>query len=278
MLDDPARVEAHVVRHHVVRQRTPRWAARSRRLVVRVLAAEIVRDAVVPQRVAEAAASGLPHSCLMRCDAALRSHRPISHRPVMPNDASRSSSVRDPSSRVTGGLYSRASWSSQYVRALRDQHGARIQCSSGLNASYSTSRRPEAPYCGTAPGPESPPKWPCCSAMRRACRRDSVLKRCSSRSTSSAMSSLIRSRREIRPALAHRIRPGREQRVLARGEHRRAGSPRGCAGPGRSGRDSKYFAQQRGDARVRGAGGQRAVVEQFGGTARTRGSRCRATA
>ena len=51
MLDDPARVDAHVVRHHVAGQADAARAARSRQILVRRLAAEIVRDVVVVKRV-----------------------------------------------------------------------------------------------------------------------------------------------------------------------------------------------------------------------------------
>ena len=63
---------------------------------------------------AEATASGLPWSCLMRCDAWLRSHNPMSQRPVKPQSRSWSSSSSGmPSSVRMARPYLRDSWSSQ---------------------------------------------------------------------------------------------------------------------------------------------------------------------
>ena len=85
MLDDPARVDAHVVGHHVAGQ--PDAACPGPVAEVRVggLAAEVVRDAVVVEGVgADATASALPRIRLIRSEATERCHSPMSHRPVTP--------------------------------------------------------------------------------------------------------------------------------------------------------------------------------------------------
>gem|GEM_PF-6129900 len=88
--------------------------------------------------------------CLTRRDAGLRSHRPISHKPVMPASERASSS----SSGISSSLrmerpYFRDSWSSQTEAFLAMRTREDIQSTSGLKFSGSGS---------SGRGPAGPPK------------------------------------------------------------------------------------------------------------------------
>ena len=148
---DPARVDAHVVGHHVagqadaarpgavaqVRDRPPRRPGRPR-----------CGSRSANRR--EATASGLPRSCLMRCEAWLRSHSPISHRPVKPAAREPIAAPRrgsGPGVQI-GRPYCARELVQPDVRALGHQHHARHPVAVPAEALRLTGRDCEAPERG----------------------------------------------------------------------------------------------------------------------------------
>jgi hypothetical protein len=95
MLDDPARVDAHVVGHHVRAEADAARGAAAAQLLERLLAAQVVGDRVVHQRVGGGRGLGVAAPLLDALLARLRSHRPISQRPVKPRRQSVELFVRD---------------------------------------------------------------------------------------------------------------------------------------------------------------------------------------
>ena len=84
MLDDPARIDAHVVGDHVAGQPDPARPGPVAQVGVGRLATEIVGDPVVVERVRRGDRVGVAAHPLDPLRRFERSHSPISHRPVTP--------------------------------------------------------------------------------------------------------------------------------------------------------------------------------------------------
>ena len=154
MLDDPARIDAHVVGHHVARQADaarPGPVAQGR---VRALATEVVGDPVVVERVGRRDGVGVAAHPLDPLGRLERSHSPMSQRPVTPHRASVSSSSSGIASSVRMSRpYARDSWSSQTYVLLAMSTTRGIQAESDEKASGSSA----LPSFGTSPRLGPPP-------------------------------------------------------------------------------------------------------------------------
>jgi hypothetical protein len=124
MLDHPGRIDAHVVGHHVAGQANAVPVGAVAQVDVSRLAAQIVGNAVVEERIGRSHGVRLPQSCLMVFDARLRSHTPISHSELMPRAPAWPVLRRE--SRRAGRCGGRiaAQLRQPHVGALGDQHRA----------------------------------------------------------------------------------------------------------------------------------------------------------
>ena len=99
VLDHPGRIDAHVVGHHVAGQANAMPVSAVAQIDVGRLAAQVLGNGVVEERIGRGHGVRLPQSCLMVLEARLRSQTPISQSELRPRRARVASSSSGISSR-----------------------------------------------------------------------------------------------------------------------------------------------------------------------------------
>ena len=157
MVDHPARVDAHVVGHHVAGQPDAPRPRAVAQVPVRVLAAEVVGDPVVVERVRRRDGLGVAAHPL----DALRGDRPL---PQPDQPQARDAPRREPVERLVRHRVERAdvapnwrdSWSSQTYVLLAMSTSRGIQAESTENRSGSSARPRNDGGCTSRPS-DGPP-------------------------------------------------------------------------------------------------------------------------